>query len=271
LEPAAEAFPGTMTTAAVTGFRVGRRPSQLRLRSVSTTAELDHLDGGRCVDWADVKQAQRWSIFVRSAPKPPAGAVELGELCRVHRGQVTGANRVWKAGPHSKDLPHSVLKPAVTRAAELFAAEPSLDDDSGLARIIDLPSDLDEVAAEYRGAVQRFIQWAESAGAASGYIARHRSPWWSVRLAEPPPIICTYMARRAPAFVRNRAQARLLNIAHGIYPREELGDEQIDRLLAALRMTVDVNHGRHYAGGLVKFEPRELERVLLPQLDSIPA
>ena len=37
------------------------------------------------------------------------------------------------------------------------------------------------------------------------FIATHRRAWWSVGLRAPPPILCTYMARRAPAFVRNRA------------------------------------------------------------------
>ena len=37
----------------------------------------------------------------RASRSLPAGHVELGELCRVHRGQVTGANAVWvSAGPH---------------------------------------------------------------------------------------------------------------------------------------------------------------------------
>ena len=31
--------------------------------------------------------------------------MELGELFRVHRGQVTGANAVWIAGPQSRELP----------------------------------------------------------------------------------------------------------------------------------------------------------------------
>ena len=35
---------------------------------------------------------------------------------------------------------------------------------------------------------------------------------------KPPPIMATYMARRPPAFVRNLADARYINIAHGIYP-----------------------------------------------------
>jgi hypothetical protein len=71
------------------------------------------------------------------------------------------------------------------------------------------------------------------------------------------------MARRVPAFVRNRAGAHLLNIAHGIYPRETLSEEMLLRLADALRSSVRRDQGRTYSGGLTKFEPREIERIPL--------
>jgi hypothetical protein len=69
------------------------------------------------------------------------------------------------------------------------------------------------------------------------------------------------MARRVPAFVLNRAGAHLLNIAHGLYPREALSDKQLVQLTAVLRRSVRQDQGRTYAGGLTKFEPREIERI----------
>lgn len=264
LQPVAEAFPGTMSTAAITGFRIGRRPAMLRLRGVDEPSQLDRLAGGRSVPWTQLSHEPKWSILVRGAPKPPPGAVELGELCRVHRGQVTGSNRVWIAGKRALGLPERFLKPTITRAEELIKAEPTLEDHQHLARVVDLPSSLDEIEPAERMAVERFIAWAREIGAADGYIARHRSPWWAVRLAKPAPIVCTYMARRVPAFVRNRAGARLLNIAHGIFPRDELSEDQLLRLAAVLRTSVRQNQGRTYSGGLTKFEPREIERIQIP-------
>ncbi len=83
-------------------------------------------------------------------------------------------------------------------------------------------------------------------------------------LRAPAPILATYMARRPPAFTRNLAGARHINIAHGLYPRAELSEAAIERLLLALRRTVSVHDGRTYAGGLTKFEPREMERLPIP-------
>jgi predicted RNA methylase len=268
VEPTAEAFPGTMTTAAITAFTVGHRPATLTVRRVADPSGLNRLEGGRQVGWEEVARTPRWSILVRGGSPPPPGMVALGELCRVHRGQVTGANRIWIAGPHTRELPDRVLRPTVTSAMELITAGEVLDDPGRLRRVVDLPPDLGALSPEEREAVERFIAWAKSAGAAEGYIARHRTPWWAVRLAEPAPIACTYMARRPPAFVRNRAGARLLNIAHGIYPREPMSETQLMALVRALRATVNRSDGRTYSGGLTKFEPSELERVPIPRFGA---
>jgi hypothetical protein len=77
------------------------------------------------------------------------------------------------------------------------------------------------------------------------------------------------MARSAPTFVRNAADARHLNIAHGLYPRENLTEAQLQAVLRYLRTAITVDGGRIYAGGLVKFEPRELERLRIPALNQI--
>jgi hypothetical protein len=130
--------------------------------------------------------------------------------------------------------------------------------------VIDLPAELDELAGPERALVSAFIARAARAGAADSYIARHRRPWWRVGLTAPAPIIASYMARRPPAFVRNVAGARHLNIAHGLYPREPLPGAALDRLAAYLRSSVALGQGRTYAGGLTKFEPGEMERLTVP-------
>ena len=133
-----------------------------------------------------------------------------------------------------------------------------------LRKVIDLPVDLDGLSAAERAAVDEFLGWARRMKADESFIATHRRAWWSVGLRAPPPILCTYMARRAPAFVRNRAGARFLNIAHGLYPREPLSDVALDAIARHLRATVCVTDGRVYAGGLVKFEPGEVSRLHIP-------
>lgn len=269
IEPTARAFEDAATTAAITGFTIDARPKTVRLCRVSDVSKLGSLAEGREIHRGRLETAGRWSHLTRKTRAVPEGYVELGELCRVHRGQVTGANRVWIAGRHSVGIPERFLFRTITRARELFAAGLALTDSSHLRDVIDLPADLDHLEFDERRQVESFLRYAEKAGAHKTYIATNRKAWWSVGLRVPAPILATYMARRPPAFVRNLAGARHLNIAHGLYPREPLAQPLLDRLASYLSGAVSVTEGRTYQGGLTKFEPREMERLFVPGPDLL--
>ena len=184
IDPAALPFGDTATTAAVTCFEIGARPDALRMRIVEDAADLQPLDGGHPVPRARLEGAARWTPLVRSTPAMPEGYVELGEICRVHRGQVTGANATWVVPAGSRTpIPDRYLFPSITRARELIDAGERLESTGALRRVIDLPADLDELDAGERGEVEAFLESARAAGVADGYVARNRRAWWSVRAA----------------------------------------------------------------------------------------
>lgn len=269
IEPTAMPFPDATTTAAITSFVIGSKRKSVKLKRVKSLEELPLLKGGRTVRREKLENESRWSHFTRAPRLEKEGFIELGELCRVHRGQVTGANKIWIAGAHSEGLPASVLFPSVTKARELISAGLILNDSSVLRQVIDIPADLNLFSRPERRRIDRFLKIARILGGDDSFIARNRKAWWSVGLRQPAPILATYMARRAPAFVRNLADARHINIAHGIYPREQLGEKILDALVRYLSVGTNVADGRTYAGGLTKFEPREMERILVPRPDLL--
>ena len=269
LAPEAPLFSDATTTSAITCFRIGETPSTMRIRRVESLSDLGRLAGGRSVSRQRLAGTSRWSVLTRETPRLREGYVELGELCRVHRGTVTGANAVWVRRDASPDLPERVLFPSITKARELFGAGARLGSLEALRRVVDLPVDLDVLDDDEREQVDRFLREARARGVHEGYIASNRRAWWSVGLRAAAPILATYMARRPPAFVRNDAGARHINIAHGLYPRERMSDVLLDRLADRLRAEVTLAQGRTYAGGLVKFEPREMERIPVPGPDLL--
>ncbi len=269
LAPEAPLFSDATTTSAITCFRIGETPSTMRIRRVESLSDLGRLAGGRSVSRQRLAGTTRWSVLTRETPRLREGYVELGELCRVHRGTVTGANAVWVRRDASPDLPERVLFPSITKARELFGAGARLGSLEALRRVVDLPVDLDVLDDDEREQVDRFLREARARGVHEGYIASNRRAWWSVGLRAAAPILATYMARRPPAFVRNDAGARHINIAHGLYPRERMSDVLLDRLADRLRAEVTLAQGRTYAGGLVKFEPREMERIPVPGPDML--
>jgi hypothetical protein len=271
LEPAALPFGDTAATAVIACFNVGERPRSVGLRLVDSLGDVGDLEAGQPVARERLAEASRWTPLVRTSHAVPSGYIELGELCRVHRGAVTGLNAVWVTAQNQHDLPEHVLYPSVTKARELFGAGDVLQSTERLRLVIDLPEDLDVFDSSDRRRVERFLRRAQHLGAAQGYIATHRRAWWSVGLRDPAPILATYMARRPPAFVRNVAAARHINVAHGLYPRQPLPEPVLSRLAQVLRQTISVTQGRTYAGGLTKFEPREMERIPVPDLPALAA
>ncbi|MBA3769167.1 MAG: class I SAM-dependent methyltransferase [Blastocatellia bacterium] len=269
IEPTALPFPDTAATGVITGFTVGSKPKSIVLQRVESTDELGALETGRLIRRERLETAHRWTPLTHATPEKREDFVELGEICRVHRGQVTGANQIWIAGLYAAALPDSVLYPTVTRARELFASKGVLADDSFLRRVIDIPAELDLLSLDDRRDIENYLQYAKQQGADTGYVASHRKKWWAVGLREPAPILATYMARRPPMFVRNMAEARHINIAHGLYPRDLLTDRTLCRLAEFLSQSVSVTQGRTYAGGLTKFEPREMERLMVPEPDVL--
>ena len=271
LEPTVEAFPGTATTAAITCFHVGEIAKPMRVRSVSELENLNGLTKGIDVARERLQAAPRWSIIVRPSGTAAVEGIELGELFSVHRGQVTGANGIWIAGSHADGLPERVKLPAITKAQDLIQAGAHLHSASVLRRVVDLPADLDGFSIDEHRRIDEFLHWAQLNGADQGYVARHRKAWWSVGLKAPAPILCTYMARRSPQFTLNACDARHINVAHGLYPRQPLAHELLARLVSWLNANVNTQSGRTYAGGLTKFEPKEIERLRVPSPEALMA
>ena len=164
VEPAAAPFADAASTAAITFFKVGTKPASVRLRRVQHSKDWQDLSGGRLIPRARLESERRWTRLAFAARKCPEGFVELGELCRVHRGQVTGANRLWIAGDHTTALPERVQFPSITKARELIMAGKVLEDSSRLRRVVDLPEDLSEFEGEDRKAVDRFLRMAQKQG-----------------------------------------------------------------------------------------------------------
>lgn len=269
LAPEAMPFADATVTGAITCFEVGAHPETIRVHQVDSIGELGNLSEGHDISRVRLAEINRWSVLTRVTPKLPEGYIELGELVRVHRGAVTGANKVWVHSRSDVDLPDAVLYRSVTKARELFLAGERLFDDAGLKVVVDLPVDLDLFELTERKRIDRFLRTAKSKQVDQGYVASSRRAWYSVGLREPAPVLATYMARRPPAFVRNDVGARHINIAHGLYPRQQISDTQLDLLAKYLRTAVTLGQGRTYAGGLTKFEPREMERIPVPTLEAL--
>lgn len=271
----AVAFEDAMTTAVVTCFELGTTSRQVRVRSVRTPHALRNLDaGGRMLSRTSLANRPRWShLFLQGRRASIEATVPLGEIARVSRGAVTGANSFFvlrRAEAETLQLDKWCV-PVLAAAEEVFR-------DPGLVRatphhrlLLDPARDLDLRTADATP-LRRYLRMGERDGVTDRYVCRHRNPWWHVG-AKRPPIVATYMARQAPAFALNPDGLAILNVLHGLFPRIDLDEEQLTGLVGYLNANRDTfrGAGRTYQGGLEKFEPREMEALEVPSPERLRA
>lgn len=269
--PTIPVFGDALVSACITCFAPGTHTQEIELKNIDHLAQLSSLSGGHQVDRAKAAKEKSWTLLVKKKSfDVQEGFVPLGEIFKVSRGQVTGMNKVWVTSNNRFELPDRYLIPSITQAVDIVRAVDSrISELSSLRRVVDLPRSLDTLDADARRAVDAFLKWAVDQDADKGYIAQHRTPWWRVNLKDPPPIVMTYMGRRPPVFALNTGGARLINVAHGLYPRVSLSEQALYNLVKWLNNNISQDSGRVYAGGLTKFEPSEAMRLLIPGIELL--
>ena len=250
----AEVFDATASTAVVVGFSSG---------------ECGHvLANGSSINLSEFDSSQRWSEVVAGRTQSvPDGYVRLGDFARVHRGVVTGCNKFWVRRPG--EVSDALSIPVVAHARELQGDVPVIRDIGRLSRLVTLPESFEELDDSLRDEAKRIVASGKAQGVDEGYVARHRRCWWSVKPPAAPSILMTYMARHAPTFVVNTDGIPMLNVVHGIYPEVELSDRAVTKLVDYLNNCISTEDGRTYAGGLTKFEPREVEQLVVPSPEML--
>ncbi|WEF32817.1 Eco57I restriction-modification methylase domain-containing protein [Pseudoduganella chitinolytica] len=269
--PEVPVFGDAMVSACITCFEPGTTEENIEFRTIDNLEQLLDLTGGHFADKKAAQAQRTWSILLRNQDVVRNEAfVDLGELFKVSRGQVTGKNSVWVAKDNRFGIPAEYLIPAITDAADIIHSGGRIADVHALRRVIALPAVLDDLPREEYLAVQEFLRWARSQDADKGWIAQHRSPWWRVNMSKPAPqIVVTYMGRRPPVFAVNAAGAGIINVAHGLYAKVALPEQSVEKLVTWLNSNVSQDLGRVYAGGLTKFEPSEVARLRIPSVDLL--
>lgn len=276
-DPRSSAFADVMTTAVIVSFEAGAHPDRMRLGQVRSAKELADLGLGHEVGRGVLAAATRWSALLnpqtagREPLTVPDTPVQLRHIAGVHRGQVTGGNRFFVMS-RAKACELGIeewCRPVITAAEDILDAGGMIRDTPTRKVLLCPPKDLDRGAYP---ALDRYLclgerrQTGEVVALAKRYVPRHRSPWWHLGKVPAPPIVASYMARRAPAFALNPDRLALLNIGHGLWPIGELSDDELADLVFHLN-AISAGFrggGRTYHGGLEKFEPREMENLSVP-------
>jgi hypothetical protein len=200
-----------------------------------------------------------------------ASSVRLGALAKIGIGYVTGANDFFHLRPSEAlrlGIDRRFTMPSVRSARGLpnDAVTPGtvtkwMRDDAP-ALLLRLNA-ADSLPIEIR----RYLDSADGREARTRYKCRNRDPWYVVPDVHEPDGFLAYMSGKSPALVANRAGCACANAVHAVNLRSAWSMEELQRAwkhpLAQLSCELE---GHPLGGGMLKLEPGEAARVLVPQL-----
>lgn len=276
MDPDASQFGDALVSSAVLVFE--HQPPPVDHHVHFTFGDPEHPTQTRLVPIAALRAASRWRRELSPAPAPEGAP--LAELFTIRRGVATGGNRLFvlsEAQVSALRLPAELRVPLLPpprllqtdRVESRPDGAPDLPSPRWLLRC-ELP---EETLAERLPALWAHLQTGVPS-VSSGYLCRHRRPWYSQERRAPAPIVCTYMARagqgRPFRFILNRSQAIAANVYLMLHPKAALSERiaadpgVLERLWAALNALPAealIHEARVYGGGLYKLEPKELGAV----------
>jgi len=286
-------FPKASTTACITMLeKESDRDNFVKFLKINPHFDLDKLPGLLKNDSALVKTnkvfmkkvsqfslnpVKKWNRYFNIQFGRLKGFVLLGKIANVQRGIATGANEFFTLSDNMVKelrLEHVFLKPVLAKARDAPFYDFTDDDLQKLrnaGKRVWLLTPSGEEAELSDSNTFRYIEEGEHFGFHRRHLTSKRRVWYKCEKRVVAPILFTYMNRRNPRFIHNKAEIQVLNTFLCLYPNDKSIKEKtgLKAFLACLNSSSTCNRlrniGRFYGGGLLKVEPKELEQ--LPVLD----
>lgn len=199
-------------------------------------------------------------------------AIELGRVASIGVGTVTGKNSFFiirSSLQRELALTEDYVRPLITHVAQL----PGLLLTSGdVSRLVAADQQILLIAVSGNGPVPpslaAYLAEGEWRGVANGYKCSRRTPWYAVPVTAPSDAFLPYMAGHAPRIVLNDAGVSCTNTVLRVnWTAPTSADEARALSLASSSTITQLSAelvGRSYGGGVLKLEPSDAARLLLP-------
>lgn len=233
---------------------------------VSISYRLDKLDPE--IKWKNYYQKQQGKEFEHLVP--------FSKYAKVMRGIATGSNDFFSftiAKAKEYGIGDNYLLPCICKCTDVKNQLFTWDDFNTLKnenKKVFLLNAFDEKDAN----VVNYLRKGENEGINKKFLTASRNPWYALEKRPPAPIWVSVFNRKGLRFVRNTANVSNLTTFHCVYLKNDLfSDVSVDLLFAYLltdtaRMIFEDN-SREYGNGLQKFEPNDLNKGMMIDLQLL--
>lgn len=230
---------------------------------------------GKTVFYSDLDPDVKWRKFYQKQNGEKfKNLIPLSAYGKVVRGIATGDNDYFTFDEKKKEafgIEDKFLLPCLTKAIHAdknFFTQEDFDKLRKKGSRTFLFNAFDTT----NKAVQEYIALGEKLEVNTRYLTSHRNPWYAIEHRPPAPILITVFNRNGLRFVKNETRARNLTCFHCFYLNLFASQKQ-DLLMAYFLTDVSTevlnDNRREYGGGLNKFEPNDLNKANVINLDAI--
>ena len=226
------------------------------------TLEITHRDLKEAMDTGLSRPPQNHNGF----------KFHLNDFANVMRGIATGANEYFfLTNQQAKEygIPADFLKRAIGRTRDATKSTLTEQDINTLDKN-NRPTFLFTTNGNYTfpKSVSNYLRVGENLGLPNRSLIKQRSPWYKMEQRQVPPLLFAYLGRRNVRFIKNEANVVPLTGFLCVYPM--YGDaEYIENLWRALNHPDTLENlklvGKSYGSGAIKVEPRNLNRLPIPE------
>ena len=278
-------FEDALTTASILLFAKDNKSNEVRFTNVKNLSDLNQIEkliqqypstnGEKSITFDQINPKVKWrSYYQLQNSVKYKHLTQFSNLGKVVRGIATGANSYFTfnlSKAKTFDIDRKYLLPCICKSNDVKSSFFTNDDfeelqnNDKLVFLLNAKAPLDTH-------VEKYLEKGIHEGIHKRYLTASRNPWYSLENRQPAPIWVSVFNRNGPRFIRNEANISNLTTFHCIYPNTFSGinaDLFFAYLLTAVSREIFEDNRREYGNGLKKFEPNDINKAKMLDLDYI--
>ncbi len=219
------------------------------------------------VKWKQYYQVQNQLKFKNLVP--------FSKYAKVVRGIATGANDYFvfnNSKANEYDIGEEFLLPCICKSNDVKTSIFTINDYQKLKESDKKVLILNAIDGLNNEAIANYIRKGEKDEVNKKYLTSSRTPWFSLEKRPPSPIwVSVFNRTLGLRFIKNEANISNLTTFHCVYIKDHSlsVDLFFAYLLTQVAHNIFIDNSREYGDGLTKFEPNDLNKSMVVDLDLL--
>lgn len=272
------AFKSVVTTVCIILFEKINQSAETYFSYIDNVSNLK-IYKIRKINAKNLNSDDKWLLFFDERKmETPKGFVPLSTYGKFKRGIATGANEFFSLSKEKINqikLDNDEISLCITKSSQVKSTFFTYSDVNELIYKNSPIYIFNPKKEHLSDQAKRYVRYGEDRGFNDRYLTKNRKKWYFLENRQASPILFGVFSRGGYKIIRNETDAIHLTCFHGFNPND-LGSKYIDKIFLFLKSDLGaealLKNKRKYGGSLDKFEPSDLNNILVPspkQLDLL--